>query len=541
MNRIVKLNTLSLAVKTILIFSGINQLVYAEEDTVEKITELPTIVISAISDDQTEGTGYFKANASKSSSKLNLSLRETPQSVSVVTSEQIEQRNLNNIDDILAATPGVTVTKRDSERSVYYARGFEITNRQIDGMPVGDNGPRADSFFYDRVEVVKGASGLTGSTGDPSATINMIRKRPAKELMGSVSSSYGRWNDTRVEADASIPLTKDGSIRSRIMAAYTDKESYMDFYQLKSTAAMAIVEADLSSNTTASVGFQYQDNQPKGSTWGSVPYFSKDGSPIKLPRNFSLTTNWSSISEKEKTIFTDIQHHFENEWLVKAAVSHSTSDTNIFAAYGGSGFPDPATGAGLGIWTQISPYSESKKLNVDLYATGPFQFLGRQHDLILGYSGIKTKASSQAVDEYIKYPFQIPNYNEWTGNLPKPNYEKTGASTRNTTELFGYYSTLRLNLSDSLKLILGGRYSTYDYKSEAWPANTETSSAKPRHFEKFVPYVGVLYDFNETYTGYASYTDMFTPSDNRDRTGAYLDPEVGRSSEVGIKAEFLDA
>lgn len=127
---------------------GINQVAYAQEDAAENTINLPTIIVKATSGDQSEGTGSFKAKASRSSSKLNLSLKETPQSISVITSEQIEQRNLNNIDDILAATPGVTVTKNDSERSNYYARGFKITNQQIDGMPIGDNDPLCRQFLF---------------------------------------------------------------------------------------------------------------------------------------------------------------------------------------------------------------------------------------------------------------------------------------------------------------------------------------------------------------------------------------------------------
>lgn len=540
MNSQFRIKTLSFAVQSILIYGGVMHFAWAtEQDQVTDTATLATISSKATISDQTEGTGSFKANKSKSSSKLNLSLKETPQSVSVVTQEQIEQRNLVSIDDVLAATPGVTVSKQDSERSSYYARGFSITNRQIDGMPVGDNSPRADSFFFDRVEVIKGASGLTGSTGNPSATINMVRKRPDKDFSGSVSSTYGSWNNTRVTADVSIPLTQDGSVRSRVMAAYTDKESYMDFYELKSTAAMAIVEADLTDNTTASLGFQYQDNDPKGSTWGTVPYFNADGSLAHLPRNFSLTTDWSAIKHKDETIFADIQHQFDNGWMVKAAAAHSTSDNSWLVAYGGSGFPDPSTGKGLSIWTQVAPYSESKKLNLDLYATGPFQLFGREHELIVGYSGFKSETTSLKVDRKIDYPAVIQDYRDWTGDLPKPTYVKTGAGSKTTTELFGYYSTLRLNLADPLKLILGGRFNTYDYKTKTWLMNQKPE--KPRSFEQFVPYVGLLYDFNDRYTAYASYTDMFTPSSKRDRNGNYLDPEIGSSTELGLKAEFFDA
>ena len=540
MNSQFRIKTLSFAVQSILIYGGVMHFAWAtEQDQVTDTATLATISSKATISDQTEGTGSFKANKSKSSSKLNLSLKETPQSVSVVTQEQIEQRNLVSIDDVLAATPGVTVSKQDSERSSYYARGFSITNRQIDGMPVGDNSPRADSFFFDRVEVIKGASGLTGSTGNPSATINMVRKRPDKDFSGSVSSTYGSWNNTRVTADVSIPLTQDGSVRSRVMAAYTDKESYMDFYELKSTAAMGIVEADLTDNTTASLGFQYQDNDPKGSTWGTVPYFNADGSLAHLPRNFSLTTDWSAIKHKDETIFADIQHQFDNGWMVKAAAAHSTSDNSWLVAYGGSGFPDPSTGKGLSIWTQVAPYSESKKLNLDLYATGPFQLFGREHELIVGYSGFKSETTSLKVDRKIDYPAVIQDYRDWTGDLPKPTYVKTGAGSKTTTELFGYYSTLRLNLADPLKLILGGRFNTYDYKTKTWLMNQKPE--KPRSFEQFVPYVGLLYDFNDRYTAYASYTDMFTPSSKRDRNGNYLDPEIGSSTELGLKAEFFDA
>ncbi|TCM66982.1 outer membrane receptor for ferric coprogen and ferric-rhodotorulic acid [Acinetobacter calcoaceticus] len=540
MNIHFRIKALSMAIQATLITGGATHIAWAADTASGDAVALPTITVTAQADDKTEGSGSFKANASKSSSKLNLTLKETPQSVSVITREQIEQRNLVNIDDVMAVTPGVTATKTDSERSSYYARGFRITNQQIDGMPTGDNSPRADSFFFDRVEVVKGASGLTGSTGDPSATINMIRKRPTKEFSGSVSSTYGRWDNTRVEVDVSIPLTEDGGVRSRIMAAHTDKESYMDFYKLKSTAAMAIIEADLTANTTASIGFQYQDNQPKGSTWGTVPYFNFDGSPANLPRNFSLTTDWSSIRQDDKTIFADIQHKFSNDWLVKAAVAQTTSNSDWSVAYGASGFPDPNTGGGLGIWTSISPYSEAKKLNIDLYATGPFNFLGRQHDLVLGYSGFKSESRSKGVTADIKYPSEIPNYHEWNGMLPKPTYQLNGDNEKNTTELYGVYSTVRLSLADPLKLILGGRYSLYDYKNEAWETKRGDTSADPRSFEKFTPYVGILYDLNDRYTAYASFTDMFTPSEERDRTGKFLDPQIGASTELGIKAEFFD-
>ena len=111
-----RIKTLSLAVQSILVYGAITHFAWATEQNQADTATLATITSKATVSDKTEGTGSFKANKSKSSSKLDLSLKETPQSVSVITQEQIEQRNLVCIDDVMAATPGVTATKLDSER-----------------------------------------------------------------------------------------------------------------------------------------------------------------------------------------------------------------------------------------------------------------------------------------------------------------------------------------------------------------------------------------------------------------------------------------
>jgi outer membrane receptor for ferric coprogen and ferric-rhodotorulic acid len=105
--------------------------------------------------------------------------------MSVVTHAKMEDFNLNTINDVLANTTGVTVEKVETNRTYYTARGFDITNFQMDGIGVpmtyslqyGD----IDMAMFDRVEIVRGANGLSSSTGNPSATVNFIRKRPTDD------------------------------------------------------------------------------------------------------------------------------------------------------------------------------------------------------------------------------------------------------------------------------------------------------------------------------------------------------------------------
>lgn len=560
MNTYFKKNAITQAIYTTVIWAVCCPVAFAETTSNPELVQLPTITVYAQSiDDQpqgeiTEGTGRFKAKSSRASSRLKLDIKETPQSVSVVTREQIEQRNLNIIDDVLDATPGIFVTKLDSERSSYYARGYQVNNQQIDGLPIADNAPRTDSFFFDRVEVIKGASGLTGSTGDPSATINMIRKRPMKEFAGYAATSIGSWDTIRTEADVSIPLTQDGRVRSRLMGAYRDGDSYMDYYSLQSVAAMAIVEADLTDKLTASLGFQYQENKPQGSTWGTVPYWYADGRLANLPRNFSLANSWNTINESDRTVLADLTYRFDNDWMIKAAATYSFSKSFWLMSYGGSGFPKQ-DGTGIGVWSTVYPTTESKKTSLELYASGPFQLFDRQHELVIGASGFHLSSDSpsgmlfgKASDQLtctkkINDTSTIPSTNigdncvindwhTWDGNATnKPDYMVIPADKDKTQRNYGLYSTLRLNITDPLKVIIGGRQSYYK-ASNGNKADIEQ--------DKFTPYFGVTYALNDQYTAYASYTDMFNPSKKKDRYNNYLEPEVGKSYELGIKGTFFD-
>ncbi|MGV2837360.1 TonB-dependent receptor plug domain-containing protein, partial [Pseudomonas shirazensis] len=125
--------------------------------------------------------------STSTATKLPLSLRETPQSVTVITRKPMDEQGLSTINKVLTFTPGITSNHRDSERYTFYARGFQINNFQYDGIPsqVANEsqqyiGALSDMAIYDRVEVVRGATGLLSGTGNPSATINLVRKRPTR-------------------------------------------------------------------------------------------------------------------------------------------------------------------------------------------------------------------------------------------------------------------------------------------------------------------------------------------------------------------------
>ena len=169
---------------------------------------------------------------------LGLSIRETPQSVTVFTAERIRDQDLDTIIDAVDNTVGLSSSKMDNVRNTMQSRGFNVSNYQIDGVPLswslaGDSGETsADVAIYERVEFVRGATGLLTGAGDPSASINLVRKRARNtDLTGYVDASIGSWNKKELTLDIANGLNDSGTVRGRVVTKVVDSESYIDLYE----------------------------------------------------------------------------------------------------------------------------------------------------------------------------------------------------------------------------------------------------------------------------------------------------------------------
>lgn len=161
---------------------------------------LPTLSIKANTksgQESSEKTKSYIVENSSSATHLNLSVKETPQTINVVTRQQLDDFSLNTTRDILNNTPGVTVTGLETNRTTYTVHGFDISNILYDGMGIPQvdsynyNTWDPDSYLFDRVEIIKGADALTNGLGDPGATINYVRKKPTKDFQASGGVNYG--------------------------------------------------------------------------------------------------------------------------------------------------------------------------------------------------------------------------------------------------------------------------------------------------------------------------------------------------------------
>lgn len=477
----------------------------------------------------TEGTGSYTPGTIATATRMVLTPRETPQSISVVTRQAMDDFGLVAIDDVMRHTPGITVSTYDTERTNYYSRGFSIVNFQYDGIPTLRDAQYSagqtltDMAIYDRVEVLKGATGLLTGAGGPGGTINLIRKKPTSEFKSSIELGAGSWDNYRSQADVSGPLTETGNVRGRVVAAYQDKQSFLDHYSRKTGVLYGILEVDLDENTLLTLGADYQDSDPKGSSWtGTRTIFDATGKKLDLPRSFNNGPKWGSWEQYSRTAFASLEHTFDNGWVTRGQYNHQINGYDAPLGYISQ---DSATASSIYARKYVGKTTSD---SLDVYASGPFELFGRDHELVIGQSLSisKWKAKDYTATTYFNNSYDFYN---WDGDAAEPLWTATKFNDE-TTRQTGTYVTGRFSLTDELHLLLGSRIANYQV----------TGTSDTQESGKVVPYAGLTYDLNDNFTAYASYTEIFQPQTQyRTRTRAMLAPNEGKNYEFGLKGEFF--
>ena len=479
----------------------------------------------------TEHSGSYTTGAMQTATKLPLSLRETPQSVTVITRQRMDDQGMRSLDDVVQATPGLRLSAARPANSEFFARGFPITNLMFDGLPTTYNADwvaTADLAPYDRVEVVRGATGMMQGAGNPSAAINMVRKRPTQAFQASVTGSAGSWDNYRSELDVSGPLNDSASVRGRIVGAYNDKGSYQDYAGRERGVFYGISEFDLTDSTTLTVGASDQ-NDNNNINWGGLPV-NPDGSHMGFSRSKTFGYSWSHQDVENKTVFVELDQRFDNDWRLHLGASKNWSE---FKMMGGVLERNNDATYRQRIFNQNRDFDQS---TYDVYATGPFTLLGREHELVVGASKRQLKTEATGGTVFVDVP-DINRFNP--GGLARPNVPDI-YSIDDKVDQEGLYLTTRWNLADPLKVILGARLDWYDATAIYDQINDQYyTSGKTKVVRNVTRYAGVIYDLDDNHSVYASYTDIFQPQTEKDGQGKGIEPITGENYEVGIKGEYF--
>lgn len=495
----------------------------------------------------TEGTGLYTTYSSSSSTRLNLTPRETPQSLTVMTRQRLDDQRLTNLTDALEAAPGITVVRDGlgSESDSYWSRGFAIQNYEVDGVPTST---RLDNYsqsmaMYDRVEIVRGATGLISGMGNPSATINLIRKRPTAEAQASITGEAGNWDRYGTGFDVSGPLTETGNIRGRFVADYKTEKAWIDRYNQQSQLMYGITEFDLSEDTLLTMGFSYLRSDIDSPLRSGLPTRFSTGGRTDLKRSLNAAPDWSYNDHEQTSFFTSIEQQLGNGWSGKIELTHAENQFDeLFNFAMGELKPDGSGLSQLPVRFSGTPRQD----NLDVYVTGPFGLFGREHELITGMTLSQYRENTPSWGGW-RYDYAgspagaIDNLFTWDGKSAKPAFVESGKSSIDEDQ-YAAYLTSRFSVTDDLSLIVGSRLINWKRDTSDRPYGGEETQVNREENGVFIPYAGVVYDLDDTWSLYASYTKIFNPQGSwvTDESNKPLDPMEGVGYEIGIKGTHLD-
>lgn len=478
---------------------------------------------------------------SNGATNLDLDAKDTPQSISTVPQEQMQDFGADDINDALRLATGIRVEQVGTNQTQFLSRGFEIKNTQIDGIGMPNNWGIVtndmDSFGYQKVEVIRGANGLLTGVGNASGTINYVRKRPTNDAEGLVGVSYGSWDTKRIQGDYSTPLTADGRWAGRVVGVYQDGDSYLRDFDSKRSYLYAVVDGQIGEHGALAIGYSRQQSDTNNNMWGTLTFVSNTGDQLDLPRDASTTLDWTYWNATTQTAFVEYTQELGEDWEAKLTYNYRDSDSpsELFMAYSSTGL-DPDTGTGLYGWAFKSDTKSPANL-FDASIKGNYDLFGQPDEATVGVS----LAKSRQTQDYYPTDFTgvafgaLPGFPYAGDAIPEPTWGDRVFYTSLDQQVARAYAVTRLTLADRLHAILGVNWTQYhreglDTSAVAFDQTQGNTS----------PYVGLNYDFSNKVTAYANYSYIYQPQDEYTASHVYIDPSKGTNYELGLKAEWLD-
>ncbi|VVO30226.1 TonB-dependent siderophore receptor [Pseudomonas fluorescens] len=512
-----------------------------------------TSIVERSVDATTEGSGSYAARA-VTIGKGTHTLKEIPQSITVMTRKQMDDQGLTDLKDAANQTTGLVGVQGVGKGMILTSRGFQIDDWQYDGVPIPrntyalGNWATQDLIFFDRMEVLRGASGLLQGTGSPGGAINLVRKRGQNAPTVTLTGKAGSWDHYGLQLDAGGPLNQTGTVRGRFVADEDQSQSFIDYEWSKTHSLYGALDIDLREDTTLGLAVSHSDGESRPMIRGLPRY--ADGSPVDVPRSTYTGARWNHSDIDVTTVYTDLEHRFNDDWAFKVGAVRMTEDNqakNQRLQTIDDGLN--ADGSGVQYADFVSDF-DATKVGLDMNLVGRFEALSMQQEIMLGGNYSKytsddrfARTFNDSSDTIFGIDHDRPEIS-YDGLLNTPGGRAT--PSKYDIRQKGLYGSWRVKPIEPLTLVLGARVSWYDYsyKSATQAAFSDVAiddlPSTTNETGEVTPYAGIVYDLNREWAVYASYTDVFEPQTARTTSGSVLKPVIGSNYEIGLKGELLD-
>nr|WP_231490132.1 TonB-dependent siderophore receptor [Gluconobacter roseus] len=497
---------------------------------------------------QVLGTNHtYTAPAVEAWGKSPVALKDVPQSVSVITQQRMEDSNMLTMADAMRQINGIRVLPGSTANSNYYSRGYQLTT-SVDGTPDASgtlNNAAFDLSMYDRVEVLRGSSGLLQGGGGAGGVVNEVTKKPGRDFAVDGSAMVGSFNNYRADVDMTIPLNRSKTLRFRTADLFQDNDYFYKYSHSRKWQAYGALEWDVTPTTTFLVSHAAQQQDI------TAPYY---GLPVTTEktlwyggRDANPSQDWGYSNYMTQQTIASITQKLWGDWTATARATFYDQNYNTL-------YNEPWTTidakTGLLQYQDIGVVGmrgKNTSRSADVYAQGSFRLLNRTHHALFGFNYNSYEQLTQYANVNCDAIYNDVSINN-TGVVKPPaanciDYKQNddGYGTDDYAYQWGFYGQLRLEVIRHLSLILGGRVSRFYEKLQYVSPGPKTDWATTSNIHgQLTPYLGTVYQITPNISWYASYSSIFTPSVGRQTyRGGGLAPQEGNQVETGFKAEYL--
>ncbi|MEQ6278538.1 ferrichrome porin FhuA [Kluyvera huaxiensis] len=500
-----------------------------------------TITVTAAPAAQESAWGPAATIAAKHSAtatKTDTPIEKTPQSVSVITRQEMDIRQPTTVKDAMAYTPSVFSTRGSSSTyDVVSIRGFTApttvnTNQYLDGMKLQGNNYSEismDPYFLERVEVMRGPTSVLYGNSNPGGVVSMVSKRPTTEPLREIQFKMGTDNLWQTGFDFSDAIDDAGVWSYRLTGLGRSQDAQQDMAK----ASRYAVAPSFSWRPDDKTDFTFLSNfqsDPDAGYYGwlpregtVVPYVDANGNSHKLPTDFNEGERDNKMQRRQQMVGYSFSHAFNDTFTVRQNLRYDQVKTLYRSVYG-FGYD----GAGNIKRNYVRSDEDLNTFTVDTQLQSNFATGDVGHTLLTGVDYSRMRNDIDALyGSADSLNMQNPQY----GN---PNIDVSGPYAKyqvlNRMEQTGLYAQDQMEW-DKWVLTLGGRY---DYAKTSTLTRTNGNEAM-NHDQQFTWRGGVNYLFDNGISPYFSYSESFEPTSGSTKEGKPFDPSRGKQYETGVK------
>ena len=475
------------------------------------------------------------AKRSATGTKTDTPIEKNPQSISVVTQEEMAMKNVSSVKGAFNYTPGVLTGNRGSSNVIdaLSIRGFSETNtnQYLDGLKLqGDNYSEfaIDPYFLERAELLRGPVSVLYGKSNPGGVVSLVSKRPTQETLREVQFQMGTNNQFSTGFDFGGSLDDDGVYSYRLTGLARSADAQQDMNKEKRYTIAPSFSWRPNENTRFDL-LTYFQNEPETGYYGWLPrqgtvvgITRPDGSSYKLPTNFDEGEDSNKISRNTRMVGYNFEHSFNDTWTVRQNLRYADLRTDYRSIYG-NGF-----NAATQQITRGSAVSDEKlnQFAVDNQAQAKFTTSQIDHTLLLGVDFQRTRND---IDAQFGTASPLNAFNPQYGDdsvTPFPNPYQHLNKQRQT----GLYAQDQMEWNRWV-LTLGGRY---DYAMNS-VYDRVANSVDRQNDQAFTWRGGLNYVFDNGIAPYFSYSEAFIPNSGSTYDGQAFDPSRAKQYEAGVK------